>query len=581
MGFKKQQRHKDTKIFHSLFVLFVSLWLNPPMSNKNVAEWLRERAISLKTVEPGNGFIDMAPLKELIGNARIVALGESTHGSREIFQIKHRMLEFLVKEMGFSLFGIEASFPDCIPINDYVLHGRGDPKVALHNQGFWTWDTEEVLDLILWMRRYNEDPAHEIKLKFYGFDMQAPHSSLNGAFAYLERTDPEALKQLSEQIGQMRKEDWWGYFKMAQERRDEIEHAISKLLEHFDLKKEKLIEQTSEIEWTIARRQAVVAKQFEEMARTDLKYGPSIGPIECMRLFLSISASSLRLREYLGNVDTDFFKLVDGFLEQFREAHLLLERYKQQLTEADREQWDSLSLSLLEKIDEKKEEYINRLSEEEWASARKQAIDIGLLVGAFREFQRLPDEPPNVRDRSMAENVAWILEQEGPGSRIVLWAHNAHVTREPSAPGTGSMGSELARLFADDYFVFGFSFNQGAFQAISMPPEGGVEPKKDLLQFTVGPALEGSVDEVFSQAKLPFFIADLCSRPDNEPAAVWLYEKHKMRSIGAVFAFETEGRYYNEVILPECFDAIIFIDKITRARPVKDNHKDTKTQRKL
>ncbi len=51
---------------------------------------------------------------------RIVSLGESTHGSREIFQMKHRMLEFLVTEMGFSIFSIEASMPESYAVGDYV-----------------------------------------------------------------------------------------------------------------------------------------------------------------------------------------------------------------------------------------------------------------------------------------------------------------------------------------------------------------------------------------------------------------------------------------------------------------------------
>ena len=72
--------------------------------------WLAENAIPLRTVEACNGFADMAPLRKLIGNARLVALGEATHGTREFFQLQHRMLEVLVSEMGFTIFAIEAHF---------------------------------------------------------------------------------------------------------------------------------------------------------------------------------------------------------------------------------------------------------------------------------------------------------------------------------------------------------------------------------------------------------------------------------------------------------------------------------------
>jgi erythromycin esterase len=134
--------------------------------------WIRATAIPIATVEAGNGFADLAPLRSLICDARIVSLGEATHGTREFFQLKHRLLEYCVSELGFTIFAIEASYPECLRINNYVLHGIGDPAAALAGTHFWTWDTEEVLALIEWMRSWNQ--SHERQIKFYGFDMQYP-----------------------------------------------------------------------------------------------------------------------------------------------------------------------------------------------------------------------------------------------------------------------------------------------------------------------------------------------------------------------------------------------------------------------
>ena len=153
-------------------------------------EWLAANAIRLDTVESGHGFVDMQPLKQVFGTSRIVALGEATHGSREFFQLKHRMLEFLVTEMGFNLFGIEATMPEAFDVNRYVLTGEGDAARALAGLYFWTWDTEEVRSMIEWMRSYNADPTHVRKVKFYGFDMQSAPRAAKVTLAYLRRVDP-------------------------------------------------------------------------------------------------------------------------------------------------------------------------------------------------------------------------------------------------------------------------------------------------------------------------------------------------------------------------------------------------------
>jgi erythromycin esterase len=81
----------------------------------------------------------------LIGDARIVSLGEATHGSREIFQLKHRMIEFLASEMGFTIFAIEANMPEAYRVNDYVLNGTGDQQL-LRGMLLDGWDTESAHD---------------------------------------------------------------------------------------------------------------------------------------------------------------------------------------------------------------------------------------------------------------------------------------------------------------------------------------------------------------------------------------------------------------------------------------------------
>ena len=86
------------------FILTIAALALPAFAQENppVTAWISSHAIRLATPVAGHGFDDMAPLKKVVGDARIVELGEATHGSREFFQLKHRMLEFLATEMGFT-----------------------------------------------------------------------------------------------------------------------------------------------------------------------------------------------------------------------------------------------------------------------------------------------------------------------------------------------------------------------------------------------------------------------------------------------------------------------------------------------
>ncbi|HMG68712.1 MAG TPA: erythromycin esterase family protein, partial [Chitinophagaceae bacterium] len=104
--------------------------------------WIQKTSVPLKSVKAGSGFDDLESLKPVLANKRVVAMGEATHGTKEFFQMKHRMLEFLVKEMGFTVFAIEASYSRCRYINDYVLNGKGDLDTATTIHGFTTWSTE-------------------------------------------------------------------------------------------------------------------------------------------------------------------------------------------------------------------------------------------------------------------------------------------------------------------------------------------------------------------------------------------------------------------------------------------------------
>jgi erythromycin esterase len=241
-----------------------------PADTDAVRAWIREHAIALTTVKAGSGFADLQPLRKIVGDARIVALGEATHGTREFFQLKHRLLEFLVSEMGFNIFVMEASLPEALDLNRYVLSGEGDPARALAAMYFWVWDTEEVLALIRWMREYNLTETRGRKVKFYGCDMQYTARAARTVAEYLQRVDPAAGKRANRVIEPLADpfvsaEGW----RWAEARKQELADSLRRVVADFDERLDAYAAMTSAEEADLVRRHLEILVQAVLIERTE------------------------------------------------------------------------------------------------------------------------------------------------------------------------------------------------------------------------------------------------------------------------------------------------------------------------
>ncbi len=139
--------------------------------------WLRENVVPIATERPGGPYDDLMPLKATIGDARIVSLGEATHGTAEFFRMKHRMLEFLVKEMGFNTFVMEAGVAESAAIDGWIRTGNGVPEQLLADLGYWPWNSHEVLDMLRWMRAQRQAPGARV-VTFHGMDVQGARAAM-------------------------------------------------------------------------------------------------------------------------------------------------------------------------------------------------------------------------------------------------------------------------------------------------------------------------------------------------------------------------------------------------------------------
>jgi erythromycin esterase-like protein len=143
---------------------------------------------------------DYDPLLQLIGDARVVLLGEASHGTHEFYRERARVTRRLIKEKGFNAVAVEADWPDAYRVNRWV-RSVGEDRTALEALGGfqrfprWMWRNRDVLEFIEWMHRHNEFHPADRRVGFYGLDLYSLFRSMEAVIGFLEEVDPEAAQR--------------------------------------------------------------------------------------------------------------------------------------------------------------------------------------------------------------------------------------------------------------------------------------------------------------------------------------------------------------------------------------------------
>jgi erythromycin esterase-like protein len=142
----------------------------------------------------------LGSILEHVGDARLVLLGESTHGTEEFYRVRAEITRALITEKDFNIVAAEADWPDAYRVNQYVRHLSDDDSAdeALSDfQRFprWMWRNSEVVDFVDWLHEYNESRPGNTQAGFYGLDLYSLHSSMEAVLRYLSTVDPEAAER--------------------------------------------------------------------------------------------------------------------------------------------------------------------------------------------------------------------------------------------------------------------------------------------------------------------------------------------------------------------------------------------------
>jgi erythromycin esterase len=410
--------------------------------------WATVHAIPIETVEPGSAVADLRALKPIIGAARVIALGEPTHGAHEPLAFRNRLFRYLVEELGFTAIALESGLPESRRISDFVFGGPGEARQVVRENLTWGFGAfGENEELVRWMRDYNADPAHRRKVRFYGIDLSLggpggsipTSAALDQALSYFARVDPVSARRIRATFQPyLSVLSGAGSPSLSRAEHDAASAAIDDLISLLERERPTFVAATSEADYEWAYRNAIVARQGDRAFRVNPPEMPGGG----------IPPAA----------------------------------------------WQAVT----------------------------------------------------ARDAAMAENVQWVLAQEGPAGRVLVFAHNAHVKNARTEGGVWSvferppnaMGQYLRSTLGDNLVIIGTSSAQ---KAVGLPPASEA----------------GSIDAALARVGPPRFVLDLrLSRADRAVAA-WLAERRSLRANDTTYQMLSPGA---------AFDAFLFVNMLTPSR---------------
>lgn len=142
---------------------------------------------------------DLDPLIERAADARVVMLGEASHGTHEFYGWRAAVPRRLVTEHGFSFIAVEGDWPDCDRVDRSVrgrLDAPRDPRDALttfERWPTWMWANDEVVDFCRWLRRHNDSVSESARVGFHGLDVYSLWESLREILVYLREHRPDQV----------------------------------------------------------------------------------------------------------------------------------------------------------------------------------------------------------------------------------------------------------------------------------------------------------------------------------------------------------------------------------------------------
>ena len=537
-----------------------------PAVPTEVVDWVRQHAVPLAGADPALDDTDLDALLPVLGDARVVGVGEGTHGTREFFQFRDRLVRWLAARGRLDAVLWETALGPTLATEPMVT----DPDAAYDFEavmGGGLWNTEENRALLDALRAHNLGADRPVR--FLGADMSDLDVSLVIAAEAAQRvgggarapyavvtevlgTDPGELCQDAQACSE-------AVFTLPAPELRRFVEAVDWLADELEAAGEP---------WTVtiaARAPADLGRQylpFMLMAGAPAETPAGLGDGWAREAQAKAQAAADTLAAVLAERDPAYWAGVGPVVTAVPDG---ADVYRDSLGRAQRFEWDHALRGLRARVG------TGRYGDDPGLVEAADAL-VAWLDAAHETLRRSPDHMSfdNYREVAMGRNVAEMGRKVGGDGVVVYAAHNGHVGTNPSITlARKSSGAYARDGLGDDYLAIGTFFGEGTFQARDRSWRRGSDaPRLRAFETSAAP---GSFEAMLAAVGLDAFALDVRQLPDSGPVAEWFARPRPTRNVGNSFTPDPppsgiEAEYEDQVVA-DGFDVVVFFRRASRAVP--------------
>ncbi|MCU0647055.1 MAG: erythromycin esterase family protein [Gemmatimonadaceae bacterium] len=502
--------------------------------------------------------VGLGALATLSRSARIVGLGEATHGSAEFGRAKRQVIRCWLATAGITTVAVEAPSASWEPINRWVRSGEGNVDSLLAAQGFWMWNVLEMRELLGDLRDWNA--AHPDRpVRVVGVDPKYPERSLRAVLDWSASAAPAIAERFRPAVAGF-PHDRASFMAWRALSREAQEGLVRPLLAlPGAVEAASRTPGSPDTAWRRARWDARVVAHAVAMQLEDPTNFATDDVGAEITLYLRLARSARDVVAALSTrLEASTATRIAARLSPLLGSYLPLTRdYARRWTDGERTALrDAVATTAS----------VLRDTAVADAVVRRGARAVGDLVralGYLESYVGRSTPPRAARDTAMADLATLALDEDGPDGRVVIWAHDYHVSRQPISFFEGTtMGGALAGRHGAAYVAIGFAFGQGGFLAEYYPVPDDAQPRVDrpgtVVAFSIpAPPVHSAEHRLLAMASQPTIYWLTGQAPD------WARTPLRFQRYGSGYADPWYEQSRLTSVAADSFDALVWFPMVS------------------